>query len=420
MVLLGTLLLIWFALLTGLSWFHWARERLAPSGSEPPPGVEWPRVSILVPAYNEGRVLEGALRSLLRADYPDFEVIVIDDGSKDDTLAIAHRVADDDPRVRVVAQRPNAGKAAALNRGVAAATSEIVVCVDADTVLAPDALRALVLPLLHHPDVTAVSGNIKVGNRRSWLTTMQSIEYIVAHSASRRAKQLLGCITTVPGAAGAFRRQSILDAGGYCRDTMIEDTDLTITLLERRGRVVYAPSAVAYTEAPERVPELTKQRLRWATGYLQVIGKYLRSAVRPRRWTWIGLPDLLIVNVILPLFVPLSAGYILWQGYHDPGSIIATLVLAALLDLALCAAQYAIDRESPRELLLVPVWRVAWPVYIGVIYLRAAARLLRRVPMTWGALQRTGHLAESALKGLPAPSSSPAPSSRAGVVRSEQ
>ncbi|MDQ1706088.1 MAG: hypothetical protein QOF18_2454, partial [Frankiaceae bacterium] len=203
-----------------------------------------PPVSVIVPAFNEAVGIEAAVRSLAASDYPRLQIIVVDDGSTDGTAELVESLRL--RRVRVVRQ-PNQGKAVALNTGIAAASFNVLVMVDGDTVFQPDTVRALVQPL-QDPRVGAVSGNTKVGNRRSLLGRWQHLEYVIGFNLDRRMYDLVGCMPTVPGAIGAFRRSVLTAVGGVSTDTLAEDTDLTMAVNRAGFWVVYEERAIAWTE----------------------------------------------------------------------------------------------------------------------------------------------------------------------------
>ena len=265
-----------------------------------------PSVSVVVPAYNEERVIVRTVASLLAQDYPALEIVVVDDGSPDRTAAVVAHAFGGQSGVRVFS-KPNGGKASALNFGVAQAKGEIVVAVDADTLLAPGAIAALVAPLAD-ARVGAVAGNAKVGNRINLVTRWQAVEYITSQNLDRRAFALLNCITVVPGAIGAWRRALVLDAGGFSEQTLAEDQDLTLTLLERGWRIAYADRAVAYTEAPDTLRGLSGQRFRWSFGTLQCAWKHRGALFRRRSGTlgFIALPNVWIFQLAFPFLAPVA------------------------------------------------------------------------------------------------------------------
>ena len=231
-------------------------------------------VSVLVPAYNEAKCIENTVRSLMESEHP-IEILVIDDGSSDGTARIVEDLSL--PDVRVVRQL-NAGKPAALNRGLANASHDIIVMMDGDTVFEPATVRELVQPFAD-PRVGAVAGNAKVGNRDSLIGAWQHIEYVMGFNLDRRMYDLLRCMPTIPGAVGAFRRTALERVGGMSDDTLAEDTDITMALHRDGWRVVYAENARAWTEAPESVQQLWSQRYRWCYGTMQAIWKHRRALV---------------------------------------------------------------------------------------------------------------------------------------------
>ena len=246
-----------------------------------PPAAAAPfLVSVLIPAYNEEKVIAKTVERILESDYRDLEIVVIDDGSQDNTLGVLHARFDSDPRVSLI-RVANGGKAKALNVGLTHAKGDIIVALDADTQFATDTISRLVR-WFTDPKVGAVAGNAKVGNRTNMITRWQALEYIVAQNLERRALAALGTLTVVPGAVGAWRRSALTEQGGFRSDTLAEDQDLTISLQKAGYRVRFDSSAVAYTEAPSTFRGLAKQRFRWAYGTLQCLWKYRDLTFNPR------------------------------------------------------------------------------------------------------------------------------------------
>lgn len=369
------------------------RHARQPAVSLHPQGAPYlPAVSVVVPAYNEELGIAAAVRSLVASDYPELEVIVVDDGSTDDTAAIARAL--DLPGVRVITQQ-NAGKPAALNTGIAAAKHDVLVLVDGDTVFEPDAMRALVAPLAD-PRVGAVSGNTKVGNRRGLLGRWQHIEYVIGFNLDRRMFDVLQCMPTVPGAIGAFRRQVLDQVGGVSEDTLAEDTDLTMAVCRGGWRVVYAPDARAWTEAPASLGQLWRQRYRWCYGTMQAMWKHRRAVIERgasgklgRR----GLPYLLAFQVLLPLLAPVIDVAAVYSIIFLPSPTIAYVWLG-FLALQYVAAGYAfvLDRER-----LAPLWSLVLQqfVYRQLMYLvvvQSVASALYGIRLRWQKLRRTGDM----------------------------
>ncbi|HEY4977813.1 MAG TPA: glycosyltransferase [Candidatus Acidoferrum sp.] len=277
-------------------------EKLRPDHDqlpEPPPSV-----TVLIPAHNEESVIVQTVQSVLLSDYTNMHVIVVDDGSTDSTLELLHSNFGKNSFVQIIHQ-VNKGKAAALNNALSQAQTEIVVTIDADTEVEPDAIRNL-LRHFSDPKVGAVAGNVKVGNRSRWLTRWQALEYITSQNMEKRAFDLLNCITVVPGALGAWRRSAIEAAGGITADTVAEDADLTIAIRRLGWRVTYDEFAIAWTEAPETPGVLIRQRFRWTFGTLQSFWKHSGTLFRPKYGTlgWVALPNIFIFQIVLPLISP--------------------------------------------------------------------------------------------------------------------
>jgi cellulose synthase/poly-beta-1,6-N-acetylglucosamine synthase-like glycosyltransferase/peptidoglycan/xylan/chitin deacetylase (PgdA/CDA1 family)/spore germination protein YaaH len=278
-------------------------EKLRPDRavlSDPPPSV-----TVLIPAHNEENVIEQTVSSVLASNLPNLRVIVVNDGSTDRTGALLDRQYGQDERVRIIHQ-VNRGKAAALNLATSLADTEIVVTIDADTEVEPDAIRML-LRHFSDPKTGAVAGNVKVGNRSRWLTRWQALEYITSQNMEKRAFDLLNCITVVPGALGAWRKKAIDAAGGITSDTVAEDADLTIAIRRLGWRVSYDEEAIAWTEAPETPGALIRQRFRWTFGTLQSFWKHSGTLFRPKYGAlgWIALPNIFVFQLALPLISPI-------------------------------------------------------------------------------------------------------------------
>ena len=376
LVLVRTLLVVLFA----RRHVRLSRRRVAGEPHLPP-------VSVLVPAYNEEVGIEQAVRSLVASDYPQLEVVVVDDGSTDRTAEIVAGLGL--PGVRLVRQA-NGGKAAALRTGTREASHDVLVMLDGDTVFEPGTIRALVQPL-RDPRVGAVSGNVKVGNRRGLLGRWQHMEYVAGFNLDRRLLDLLHCITTVPGAAGAFRREAVEAAGGLSTDTLAEDTDVTMGILRAGYRVVHEERAVAWTEAPSSWNDLWKQRYRWAYGTLQVVWKHRSALLEGARLGRIALPMLLVFQVVLPLLAPVIdvfAVYGLLSG--NARSVVGTWLAYMALQVALGAYALHLDRESLRPLWALPLQQVVYRQLMYLVVIQSVVSALAGVRLPWHKLERTG------------------------------
>ncbi|HVY75111.1 MAG TPA: polysaccharide deacetylase family protein, partial [Puia sp.] len=275
-------------------------------------GSDAPLASIIIPAYNEEVNAVSSVQNLLQADYPNFDIIFVDDGSVDDTYRRVLQAFRDEPRVRVYT-KPNGGKASALNFGMMQSAAEFLICIDADTKLKPDAVSRLMMHFgpVQYPDgkkVGAVAGNVKVGNQVNLLTRWQSIEYVSSQNFDRKAFAYVNAITVVPGAIGAFRKSAIQESGGFTSDTLAEDCDLTIRLLRADYIIQNESSAIALTEAPETLKMFIKQRFRWSFGIMQTFWKNrdMLFSTRNRSLGWIALPNILIFQYIIPSVIPLA------------------------------------------------------------------------------------------------------------------
>ena len=273
------------------------------------------KMSIVVPAFNEERTIAKTIRSLLMIDYPDFEVIIVDDGSRDGTLAECRRF--EASGVKVIHQ-DNGGKPRALNRGIDATEGTVIVTVDADTTLHRDALRRIADRFATDSRIGAVAGNVKVNPERGLLNALQAAEYTTRINLVRKAESVLGCVTVVPGPIAAFRKQAIERAGRFSADTFAEDFDMTMEVLRSGYRVEYEDRALAYTEAPVTLEDLMKQRRRWYRGMIQVLAKHRDMYMKrrfgiagtvgvPSIWFDVTAPFLNVALILLALFTSLFA-----------------------------------------------------------------------------------------------------------------
>jgi len=354
----------------------------------PPPGLT---VSVVVPAYNEESVIARTVESLLAQEPPVAEVVCVDDGSKDRTLAVLHEKFDGNPRVRIFG-KPNGGKASALNLGFAEARGEVVVALDSDTIFTESTVAHLTAPFADGR-VGAVAGNAKVGNRVNRLTRWQALEYVTAQNLERRAWDLAAAVPVVPGAVGAWRRQAVLEAGGFHEDTLAEDTDLTLRLVAAGFRVVYAEHALAYTEAPETVRALLKQRFRWTYGVLQACWKHKSRLFRPGGGVlgWVILPAFAVYQFLVPLVAPVVDLLLVLSLVR--GQALATAgyyLLFFALDLVLSAVAVLLEGEDLALLAGLFVQRILYRQLLWVALARSLWNAVAGLAVGWGKLQRTG------------------------------
>jgi cellulose synthase/poly-beta-1,6-N-acetylglucosamine synthase-like glycosyltransferase/peptidoglycan/xylan/chitin deacetylase (PgdA/CDA1 family) len=350
-----------------------------------------PPVSVVVPAFNEAVGIERSVTSLAASEYPEFEVIVVDDGSTDGTGGLVERLGLS--QVSVVRQ-PNGGKPSALNAGVAAARHDVIVMVDADTVFEPETLTHLVQPL-RDAEVGAVSGNTKVGNRRGLIGRWQHIEYVMGFNLDRRLYDQLQCMPTVPGAVGAFRRSALEDIGGVSGATLAEDTDMTIAIGRTGWRVVYAEDARAWTEAPSTIDELWRQRFRWSYGTLQAVWKH-RAALWRRGEGRIGrrgLPYLVLFQIALPLFAPLIDVFSIYGlVFLNPVAILGFWVAFTALQVALGWYAFRLDGESSRALWAMPLQQFVYRQLMYLVVIESLLSAVRGTRTHWKSIPRRGEV----------------------------
>jgi cellulose synthase/poly-beta-1,6-N-acetylglucosamine synthase-like glycosyltransferase/peptidoglycan/xylan/chitin deacetylase (PgdA/CDA1 family)/spore germination protein YaaH len=376
-----------------------------------------PQVAVLIPAFNEAKVIARTIRSVLMSNYKNLRIIVIDDGSTDDTYKIATEVYAKeiaDGRVTVLT-KANGGKAEALNFALEQTTEEIYVGIDADGVIAHDAITRLV-PHFANPHIGAVAGNAKVGNRVNLWTRWQALEYITSQNFERRALDLFDVVMVVPGAIGAWRTAGVKAGGGYHPDTVAEDADLTMNLLEQGYAVIYEDQALAFTEAPINANELARQRFRWSFGILQAVFKHRGAILRRRAMGLFALPNILIFQILLPLVSPLIdlafvAGilrYIIDKHFHPDTTSTADLYKLLtffgaflLIDFAASSLAFLLERKHPASKgdawLLVHIWaqRFTYRQLFSWVLLRTMKRAIDGKPFNWDKLERSATMSKA-------------------------
>jgi len=366
------------------------------SGTHEVHSSELAPVTIIVPVFNEEQVILSALQSLLSLDYPEFHILVVDDGSTDRTRELAESLAGSYGRITLrVVSKANGGKAAALNTGLTAATTPFVLCMDGDSRLSPKTLRHA-MPHFTDPRVAAVAGNVKVVNRNNIWTRLQALEYIEGLNLARRAQGFLRIVNIIPGPIGVFRRDVLLREGGYDNDTFAEDADLTLKLVTSGWHVVYEERAIAWTESPEIFVDLIRQRYRWTRGILQALRKrtHVLSSPREQFTTWMSVAFMFFEAVLWPT-VNILGGLMFTLAALSAGvasGIFYWWVLLTMLDVA--AALYTIVMEE-EDLTLVPyavVYRFLFVTMIDVAKLFATIEEAANVRMTWGKLARAGRI----------------------------
>ena len=353
-----------------------------------PTGWSLPAVSIVVPAFNEAAGIAACVHSLAASRYPCFDIGVVDDGSADHTGDIVEGLG----LANVwLLRQANTGKAQALNAGIAACCGEVVVTVDADTVFEPDTLLRLV-EAFADGRVGAAAGNTKVGNRRGVLGRWQHLEYVAGYNTDRRVYDVLGCMPTVPGAAGAFRRQALAQVGGFSDETLAEDTDITMAIGRAGWAVAYRDQARAWTEAPADMRSLWRQRRRWVGGTYRCMWKHRGSIRQGCPLGWRGLPFMVAYQVALPLIAPAIDVYAfsgLLDGQHRR---LFGLAAVTVTQSVLAGYMLRLDGDSLRPLRTLPLQQFAHRSLTFALTVRSLFAG-RRQRIWWGQTRRAGNAA---------------------------
>jgi poly-beta-1,6 N-acetyl-D-glucosamine synthase len=402
-IILGTVRVVFVTVLAIIGKFKARRVEYDPDYK--------PAVSVVIAAFNEEKVVARTIRAVLANRYELLNIIVVDDGSTDDTSGEVARAFGGHPKVTLMRQE-NAGKAAALNRGIATASGEIIIALDADTIFSRGTIANLVRHF-HDPAVGAVAGNVKVGNRINPLTYWQSIEYVTSQNLDRRAYAVMNSITVVPGAVGAWRRDAVLQAGGYSTDTMAEDMDLTWRIRRAGYRIENESEALGYTEVPDSISALYRQRFRWAFGTLQCLWKHRSAVGRYGAFGRIGLPSLWLFSVIFQALSPLMDLEILWtlinvtgnwilrgalthDWYLLPQAVNSLVVIGFMyafffvIELIGSVVAFRLDREDGRVLVWLFWQRFLYRQLMYAVLLKSLTTALAGMRAGWGKLDRKG------------------------------
>ncbi|MDD5397004.1 MAG: glycosyltransferase [Candidatus Moranbacteria bacterium] len=371
-----------------------------------------PSVDVIIPAYNEEKVICRTVQHILDSTYKNFKIIVVDDGSGDGTYQKLLDEFGENPKVTIYTKE-NGGKSQALNFGIGMSASNIVVTLDADTLFHPDTIEKLVRRFVDKR-VAAVAGNAKVGNRTNILTRWQALEYITSQNLDRRAFEIINCITVVPGAVGAWSRSALLEAGGFSDSTLAEDADLTFSILKRGHHIAYDDEAIGLTEAPDMVKNFIKQRFRWMYGMMQVAWKHHEIFLRPRYGAlgFFSIPNLIVFQIFFPLVSPLmdlmlivSIFWTLWQkqshqvdfsNTHTFRQVIIYYIFFTVIDLLTAAVPFLLERKEDWKLLFwMPLQRFFYRQLMYYVAIKAVATAIKGKIVGWGKFERTNTVDES-------------------------
>ncbi len=335
-------------------------------------------VSVLIPAYNEQENIESSILSVLRNDYKNKEVIVINDGSTDNTGQVVENMQSRYPGKIKLINLPNGGKANALNTGIEFAKHSIFISMDADTIFAPDTIKNLVWHFSNE-SVGAVAGKVQTTRSKNWLDIFQSIEYAVGQNIEKEVFSSVNAVGVVPGPVGAWRKSAVLAAGGYSRETLVEDQDLTLSVLLQGYKILYDPRAVAYTETPHTLDDFLKQRFRWIYGTFQCAWKHrARLFENPTTsFSLVIMPNILLFSLVAPLFFPLiDALFILTILFGSWQKALLMYAAFTAIDTLYAALAFQKEKRSWKQLVFVPIQRL---YYRQILYYVVARSILRAV-----------------------------------------
>lgn len=375
-------------------------ENVYKKREEPPPLYReensLPMITVVVPAYNEGVVIQPAIRSLLLLDYPNFEILVIDDGSTDDTYEKAMVVAREQSAipVRVITKR-NGGKAEALNTGMTLARGEFILNMDGDSKLSTNTLRVCIRHF-ENPRVGAVAGNVKVINRENIWTNIQALEYVEGLAMARKAQSFMRAVNIIPGPLGMFRKKVLQEVGGYDHDTFAEDCDLTLKLLVNGWHIMFEPAATALVETPSRLLDLLKQRYRWTRGILQATRKHSDALWNPRKAgiNCFIMWYMLFEGIMWPFSTVIGNIFFAYVGikYGIVSLLFFWWLQLTMLDLVSAAYCVVIEEEDPSLIFYAIMFRLFYITIIDIAKVFATIEEWRGNTMTWGKLEREGKL----------------------------
>lgn len=357
-----------------------------------------PFVSIIIPVFNEEKILDMTIESLLKLNYSAYEIIIVNDGSNDNTQEVAERLVGykngvyNKIKISLINKKNN-GKSTALNAGIKISRGEFILCMDGDSQLSPD---SIIMAVRHfsNPEIGAVAGNVKVLNRGKFLTDLQALEYVEGLNLARSAQSFLKLVNIIPGPIGIFRKIAIENAGYYDSDTFAEDADLTLRILAAGWKIYYEPKSISYTEAPATLQQLLKQRYRWTRGILQSIRKHKKLLVNPTInfgntfILWMMLFEALIWPVMnlaanaFFIFAALAFGFtslifFWWAGL-------------ALLDLMTAIYSVAAEKEEFSLVAYAVIYRMVFILIVDVCKVMSTVEEFLGIKMKWGKLERVG------------------------------
>lgn len=357
------------------------------------PGIpeNFPLVTIIIPCFNEGVVIEKAIKSVQEIEYPNIEILVVDDGSTDDTFDIAKKM-EKDYSVRVIT-KVNGGKSNALNYGIEQSLGEFYVCMDADSILGKNLLLRTIPYFEKDKDLAAIAGSVVVGNSTNIMTSFQKLEYIIGLNFMKKAQSFLNCVTIVPGPIGVFRKSIVQDLGGYASDTFAEDCDLSMRILMKGYKIKYVPEITAITEAPDDFFALITQRYRWSRGIAQAIHKSWVMTMKNFSFRSLAISSYMYAeSILIPMINFIFIMTTLFHGLQNENTVILGQYFIGLTVLDIALSLYSIITEKNIALYfgLATINRITYGLILEVIRFFSVIDQIFRLPMKWGVLQRKG------------------------------
>jgi len=349
----------------------------------------YPKVSVIIPAYNEEKVIKKTIESIIETRYPRKEIIFVDDGSNDRTLEVVSQFKNQ----IIILHKDNGGKASALNYGLVYAKGEIIVVVDADTIVGLTALKEIVKGFEVNEHVAAVAGNIKVRNRVNWITKCQALEYLTGIQVIRRAFDMFGSITVVPGALGAFKKSCVSGTGAYGKETIVEDFDQTIKLLKAGLITQGSIKAVAYTEAPGTLTDFVQQRKRWYRGNIQVLTRHADALTNPRfgNLQKLALPYLFMGMIVTPIIGFTALANVVYGVLSGDGWwVLQAAGIFTVVHFLMCALAIRIDGEDQKLLIYSGFLLFGFKQIVDFLLLKAMFEQLLGKQATWTSARRIG------------------------------
>ena len=349
-----------------------------------------PRVTIIVPVYNEEVIIQRTINALLKSNYALTEILIIDDGSTDQTASIVKESYYKNKKVKLI-QKENGGKASALNIGFQQAKGEIVITIDADSIFHPDSISYLV-ENFSDPQVAAVTGNCKIGNIKNQLTLWQHIEYVTAQNLEKRAFEELDCITVVSGSNSAWRKSVVEQLGFFHQDTLAEDSELTIRILNAGYRIIFDDRALSFEECPETLKDFLKQRYRWSYGVLQTGYKHRKAIFSSpnKKLKYFAVPSLAF-SYLLFLTSPIIDILFIIALLSGTTSIYLFTLLFYLTDALNSIVAFKIGKEKMKPLIWLFFQRLGYRYFLGYTTWKAVISALRGDRVGWGKLKRSGN-----------------------------